>query len=133
MHNAHLLFTWQLDVVMHELWKSFFYLGTDVSVVKADKNDAVRLERSKNEPERMEEYIEFVFPEADVSVVKAVKYYAIRLERLKNEPERVEEHLNFKKGSTEHPGCPVPIFSYVLSLFLFSPIFKLKPPIFPIF
>ena len=34
------------------------------------------------------------------------------------------------------PGCPVPIFSYFsyfLSLFLFSPIFKLKPPIFPIF
>ena len=26
-----------------------------------------------------------------------------------------------------------PIFSYFLSLFLFSPIFKLKPPIFPIF
>ena len=24
-------------------------------------------------------------------------------------------------------------FSYFLSLFLFSPIFKLKPPIFPIF
>ena len=86
MHNAHLLFTWQLDVVMHELWKSFFYLGTDVSVVKADKNDAVRLERLKNEPERMEEYIEFVFPEADVSVVKDVKYDAIRLERLKNKP-----------------------------------------------
>ena len=46
--------------------KLFFYLGTDVSVVKADKNDAVRLERLKNELERMEEYIEFVFPEADV-------------------------------------------------------------------
>ena len=33
-------------------------------------------------------------------------------------------------------GCPVPIFFYFLlflSLFLFSPIFKLKPPIFPIF
>ena len=30
-------------------------------------------------------------------------------------------------------GCPVPIFSYFLNLFLFSPIFKLKPPIFPIF
>ena len=33
-------------------------------------------------------------------------------------------------------GCPVPIFSYFsyfLSLFLFPPIFKLKPPIFPIF
>ena len=30
-------------------------------------------------------------------------------------------------------GCPVPIFSYFLSLFLFSPIFILKPPIFPIF
>ena len=74
MHNARLLFTWQLDVVMHQLWKSFFYLGTDVSVVKADRNDLVRLERLKNEPERMEEYIEFVFPwGADVSVVKAVK------------------------------------------------------------
>ena len=30
-------------------------------------------------------------------------------------------------------GCPFPIFSYFFSLFLFSPIFKLKPPIFPIF
>ena len=55
-------------------------------MVKADKNDAVRLEHLKNEPERMEEYIEFVFPEADVSVVKDVKYDAIRLERLKNKP-----------------------------------------------
>ena len=26
-----------------------------------------------------------------------------------------------------------PIFSYFLSIFLFSPIFKQKPPIFPIF
>ena len=39
--------------------KKLFYLGTDVSVVKADKNDAVRLERLKNEPERMEEYLNF--------------------------------------------------------------------------
>ena len=38
MHNARLLFTRQLDVVLHQLWKSFFYLGADVSVVKADKN-----------------------------------------------------------------------------------------------
>ena len=33
-------------------------------------------------------------------------------------------------------GCPVTIFSYFsyfLSLFLFPPIFKLKPSIFPIF
>ena len=81
----------------------FFYLGPDVSVVKADKNDAIRLKRLKNEPERVEEYIEFVFPEADVRVVKAVKYDAIRLERLKNEPERMEEYLNFKKGSTQKP------------------------------
>ena len=72
-------------------------------MVKADKNDAVRLERSKNEPERMEDYIECVFPEADVSVVKAVKYDVIRLERLKNEPESMEEYLNFKKGSTQKP------------------------------
>ena len=35
--------------------------------------------------------------------------------------------------STLSAGCPVPIFSYFLSLFLFSPIFKLKPPIFRIF
>ena len=63
--------------------KKLVYLGTDVSVVKADKNDVIRLERLKNEPERMEEYLEFVFPEADVSVVKAVKYDAIRLKRLK--------------------------------------------------
>ena len=72
-------------------------------MVKADKNDAVRLERLKNEAERMKEYIEFVCPEADVSVVKAVKYDAIRLGRLKNEPERMEEYLNFKKGSTQKP------------------------------
>ena len=38
MHNARLLFTRQLDVVLHQLWKNFFYLGADVSVVKADKN-----------------------------------------------------------------------------------------------
>ena len=72
-------------------------------MVKAGKNHAVRLERLDNEPERMEEYLEFVFPEADVSVVKAVKYDAIRLERLKNEPERMEEYLNFKKSSTQKP------------------------------
>ena len=42
-------------------------------MLKADKNDAARLERLKNEPERMEENLECVFPEADVSVVKAVK------------------------------------------------------------
>ena len=95
-------------------------------MVKADKNDVVRLERLKNEPERMEEYIEFVFPEADVSVVKAVKYDAIRLERLKNEPERIEEYLNFKKAlrkslcRTSRVSSfyfflffePIPIFSY---------------------
>ena len=72
-------------------------------MVKADKSDAVTLERLKNEPERMEEYIQFVFPEAGVSVVKDVKYDAIRLERLKNEPERMEEYLNFKKSSTQKP------------------------------
>ena len=52
-------------------------------MVKAGKNDAVRLEHLNNEPERMEEYLEFAFPEADVSVVKAVKYDAIRLACLK--------------------------------------------------
>ena len=84
--------------------KKFFYLEADVSVVKADKNDAIRLKRLKNEPERIEEYIEFGFPRgADVSVVKAVKYDAIRLEWLKNEPEWMEEYLNFKKGSTQKP------------------------------
>ena len=98
--------------------KSVFYLGTDVSVVKADKNDLVRLEGLKNEPERMEEYIEFVFPEADVSVVKAVKYDAIRLERLKNEPERMEEYLNFKKDSTQKPLQNIQGVQ-----FLFFPIF----------
>ena len=72
-------------------------------MVKAGKNDAIRLERLKNEPERMEEYLEFVFLEGGVSVVKAVKYDAIRLERLKNEPERMEEYLNVKKGSTQKP------------------------------
>ena len=52
-------------------------------MVKGGKNDAVRLERFKNEPEKMEEYLDFVFPEADVSDVKAVKYDAIRLAYLK--------------------------------------------------
>ena len=42
--------------------KKLFYLGADVSVVKADKNDGIRLKRLKNEPERMGEYLEFVFP-----------------------------------------------------------------------
>ena len=39
-------------------------------------------------------------------------------------------------GTKNAAGCPVPIFSYFsyfLSLFLFSPIFILKPPICPIF
>ena len=39
-------------------------------------------------------------------------------------------------GAKNAAGCPVPIFSYFsyfLSLFLFSPIFILKPPICPIF
>ena len=68
------------------------------------KNYAVRLERLKNEPERMEEYlVECGFPEADVSVVKDVKYDAIRLERLKNESEKMEEYLKFKKGSAQKP------------------------------
>ena len=68
------------------------------------KNYAVRLERLKTEPERMEEYlVECGFPEADVSVVKDVKYDAIVLERLKNESEKMEEHLKFKKGSTQKP------------------------------
>ena len=30
-------------------------------------------------------------------------------------------------------GCPVPIFFYFLSWFLFSPTFQIKPPIFPNF
>ena len=85
-------------------------------MVKADKDDAVK--RLKNEPERMEEYIEFVFPEADASVVKDVKYDAIRLERLKNEPERMEEYLNFKKGSTQKPLQNIQGFQ-----FQFFPIF----------
>ena len=68
------------------------------------KNYNVRLERLKNEPERMEEYlVECVFPEADASVVKDVKYDAIVLERLKNEPEKMKEYLKFKKGSTQKP------------------------------
>ena len=47
--------------------------------------------------------------------------------------------VTFALGSPPYPkrfffaGCPVPIFSYFLSLLLFCPIFKLKPPIFPIF
>ena len=83
MHNARLLFNLAVRCGNAPAVKKLFYLGTDVSVVRADKNDAVRMERLKNEPERMEEYIECVFPEADVRVVKDVKYDAIRLERLK--------------------------------------------------
>ena len=79
--------------------KEIVYLGADVSVVKADKD--IRLERLKKEPEKMDQYLEFVFSEADVSVVIAVNYDTIRLERLKNSPERMEEHLKFKKGSAQ--------------------------------
>ena len=42
----------------------------------------------------------------------------------------LEWTLDLEKKNT---GCPVPIFSYFFTIFLFSPIFKLKPPIFPIF
>mgnify|MGYP001794352601 CR=1 FL=1 len=35
--------------------------------------------------------------------------------------------------SLKNSGCPVPIFSYFLSLFLFSSIFELKPSIFSYF
>ena len=44
-----------------------------------------------------------------------------------------ENSLMLPKWGLLRTGCPVPIFPYFLSLFLFSPIFKLKPPIFPIF
>ena len=69
--------------------KELVYVGAEVSVVKADKD--IRLERLKNEPEKMD--LEFVFSEADVSVVIAVNYDTIRLGRLKNTPERMEEYL----------------------------------------
>ena len=56
---------------------------------------------------------------------------------LKILPTQVREHCINATGMTvivtNKAGCPVPSFSYFLSLFLFSPIFKLKPPIFPIF
>ena len=55
---------------------------------------------------------------------------------LKILPTQVREHCINATGMTvivtNKAGCPVPSFSYFLSLFLFSPIFKLKPPIFPI-
>ena len=60
--------------------KELVYLGADVSVVKADKNNDIRLERLKNEPEKMEQSLEFVYSEADVSVIKAVNYDAMRLD-----------------------------------------------------
>ena len=44
-----------------------------------------------------------------------------------NEFCNLQIYLAFRSGS------PVPVFLYFLSIFLFSPIFKLKPPIFPIF
>ena len=68
-------------------------------MVKADKD--IRLERLKNEPEKMDQYLEFVCSEADLSVVIAVNYDTIRLERLKNTPGRMEEHRKFKKGSAQ--------------------------------
>ena len=71
-------------------------------MVKADKD--IRPERLKNEPEKMDQYLEFVFSEADVSVVIAVNYDTIRLERLKSTPERMEEHRKFKKGSAQKAG-----------------------------
>ena len=71
-------------------------------MVKADKD--IRPERLKNEPEKMDQYLEFVFSEADVSVVIAVNYDTIRLERLKSTPERMEEHSKFKKGSAQKAG-----------------------------
>ena len=37
------------------------------------------------------------------------------------------------EGLSQRSGCPALIFSYFLSVLLFSPIFKLKPPIFPFF
>ena len=60
--------------------KELVYLGADVSVVKADKNNDIRLERLKNEPEKVEQSLEFVYSEADVSVIKAVHYDAIGLD-----------------------------------------------------
>ena len=71
-------------------------------MVKADKD--IRPERLKNEPEKMDQYLEFVFSEADVSVVIAFNYDTIRLERLKSTPERMEEHRKFKKGSAQKAG-----------------------------
>ena len=46
------------------------------------------------------------------------------------------KHAVIKALRQLFPGCQVPIFSffsYFLSLYLFSPILKLKPPIFRIF
>ena len=60
--------------------KELVYLGADVSVVKADKNNDIRLERLKNEPEKVEQSLEFVYSEDDVSVIKAVHYDAIGLD-----------------------------------------------------
>ena len=79
--------------------KELVYVVAEVSLVKADKD--IRLERLKDEPEKMDQYLEFVFSEADVSLVIAVNYDTIRLERLKNTPERMEEHRKFKKGSAQ--------------------------------
>ena len=79
--------------------KELVYVGAEVSLVKVDKD--IRLERLKNEPEKMDQYLEFVFSEADVSVVIAVNYDTIRLERWKNTPERMEEHRKLKKGSAQ--------------------------------
>ena len=60
-----------------EEYLEFVFREANVNVVKAFKYDAIRLERLKNEPERMEEYLEFVFREANVNVVKVFKYDAI--------------------------------------------------------
>ena len=55
---------------------------------------------------------------------------------LKILPTQVREHCINASGMTvivtNKAGFPVPSFFYFLTLFLFSPIFKLKPLIFPI-
>ena len=61
---------------------------------------------------------------------KSVTNWIILLSAFYNEKKK---KTTFSSRHLKLSGCPVPIFSYFLSLFLFSPIFKLKPPIFPIF
>ena len=78
----------------------------------------------------------------DISSIKRVtrKFHVVvdlcnnkRKEMYKKCAAQLDLMIYFYRFRCRRPECPVPILSYFLSPFLFSPIFKPKPPIFPIF